>query len=120
MQFEFLPAGAAECPLVRLFAFTDAEAESLALAIGDLSMGLRERVEMNELPGVVAVGQCRLTLVRSAWDQNLVQSGPLALEVRLTAGTWDNVAGLMRPIAEGSQGFQWLAGGLLISRDGKW
>lgn len=120
MKIEYLLAGAAECPLVRLFEFTDAEIDRLALAIGELSMGLRQCVAVGELPGSLGVDGCQVTLVCAAWDQGLAPGAATSVEVRLTAGTWDNVVALLEPFRTGSNGFQWLGAGLLVSRDGRW
>jgi hypothetical protein len=66
-------------------------------------------------------------LVLRAGPRNagVVRVGPAAFECRLTAATWDNVAGLIEPFAEGSGGHQWLAGSpgeaaVLLSPSGQW
>jgi hypothetical protein len=39
----------------------------------------------------------------------VVKIGTNAFECGFTAGSWDNVAGLIEPFASGINGFQWLA-----------
>lgn len=126
MKLEFLPGGSPDCPLVRLFDFNPAETERLVAALNCLASGAAERVAVHELPGVEALGGCRLTLVVRSWDQALVRrGGPADFECGFTRGTWDNVAGLVEPFVHGGGGFQWLAGvpgeaSLLLSASGQW
>jgi hypothetical protein len=108
MKLEFLATGSPDCPLIRLYDFTQAQARQLHAAFACLATGATERIEVHQLPFVEAVGNCRLTLTRSGRDQAVIQVGRLAeFECRFTAGTWDNVAGLAEPFAEGANGFQW-------------
>jgi hypothetical protein len=93
MRLEYLPNGSADCPVLRLFDFTPAEAAALGAAVADLSGGRTERVAVHELSGVVAVRGCELVLTMWGWDQAVVSVGPAAFECRFTAGTWANVAG---------------------------
>jgi hypothetical protein len=125
MRLEYLPDGSPDCPLIRLFDFTPADAARLRAAIADLACGRAERVAIHDLPGVVPVGGCELVLLRRSWDQAVVRVGPSAFECRFTAGTWDNVAGLVEPFAAGCTGYQWVAGSpgeasLLLSDSGQW
>lgn len=63
------------------------------------------------LPFVESLNGCRLALVRRSWDQAIRRMpGPSEFECGFTAGTWDNVALLVEPFAEGADGFQWPAG----------
>ena len=125
MRLEYLPDGSPDCPLIRVFDFTPAEAAALAAAVADLAAGRAERVAVHELPGVAAAGGCELVLSVRGWDQAVVRVGPAASECGFTAGTWDNAAGLIEPFADGSGGYQWLAGvpgeaSLLLSVSGQW
>jgi len=126
MKLEFLPAGSADCPLIRLFDFRPSEAAELLAALTRLASGAAERVAVHELPGVEAVGGCRLTLCVRPWDQAVVTKGlPADFECGFTRGTWDNVAPLVAPFASDSEGFQLLAGvpgeaSLLLSPSGQW
>jgi hypothetical protein len=125
MKLEFLPDGSPDCPLLRLYAFTTSEARRLGEAIAELASGASDCVEIHHLPWVKSIGDCRLTLVVRPWDQGIVgKGGPEEFECGLTAVTWDNVAGLIAPFADGGRGYQWLAGtpgtSLLLSVDGQW
>ncbi len=125
MRLEHLPSGPPDGPLIRLFDFTPDEAARLGAAIAGLAAGRAERVALHKLPGVVPIGGCQLMLCRRSWDQAVVRVGPSSFECGFTAGTWDNVAGLVEPFAEGGSGYQWLArmpgeAALLLSASGGW
>jgi hypothetical protein len=111
MKLEYLADGSPDCPLIRLFDFNLAEAQQLLAALTPLASGAGERVELHGLPFVEPVNGCRLALVRRSWDQAIIRgNGPCEFECGFTADTWDNVAGLVEPFAQGAGGFQWLAG----------
>ncbi len=111
MKLEYLVDGSPDCPLIRLYDFTPVEAGQLLTAVAALASGAGDHVKIHELPVVEPVGECRLTLVRRSWDQAIIRGcGPCEFECGFTTGTWDNVAGLVEPFAEGVGGFQWLAG----------
>lgn len=125
MRLEYLSDGAPECPLIRLFDFTPAEASLLGAAIARMVAGGAECVAVHEFPGVVAVGGCELVLQVQRRDQGVVQVGPMKFECRFSPSTWDNVAGLVEPFASGAIGHQWLARTLeetllLLSVSGTW
>jgi hypothetical protein len=126
VKLEYIPAGAPNCPLIRLYDFTSAEACHLQAAVSGLASGRTERVEVDLLPFVEAVGGCRLALVRRKWDQAAIACGrDNEFECGLTAGSWEDVSELIKPFAEGANGFQWLAGvpgeaALLLSPTGQW
>lgn len=126
MKLEYLAAGSPDCPLIRLYDFTPAEAGLLVSAVAALASGAAERVDVDRLPFVEPFGGCRLALVGGSWDQAVVREGePAGFVCRLTAGSWDQVAGLVEPFANGCHGFQWLVGPpgevpLLFSSSGLW
>jgi hypothetical protein len=125
MKLDYLADGSADCPLLRLYDFTPAAAGQLLAAVAARAFEAAERVEVHRLPFVAPIGDCRLTLVRWPRDQAVVRVGQSSFECRFTAGTWDNVAGLVEPFVEGAGGFQWLAGSpeeasLLLSASGEW
>jgi hypothetical protein len=125
MKLEYLADGSHDCPLLRLYDFTPAEAGQFLATVAGLASGAAERVEVHRLPFVEPVDGCRLSLARRSWDQALVRVGPSAFECAFTAGTWDNVAGLVEPFANDAGGFQWLAGSpgeasVLLSVSGQW
>jgi len=111
MKLEYLPYGSPDCPLIRLYDFTTAEAVQLHRDVHALASGAAERFDVHRLPFVESVGGCQLAFVRQSWDGAIVRGrGSCEFECRFTAGTWDNVAGLLEPFTEGAGGFQWLAG----------
>jgi hypothetical protein len=126
MKLEYLARGSADCPLIRLYDFTPVEAGKLHAAIADLTRGSCEEVEIHRQPWIEPLRSCSLSFGVCARDQGLLlKSPPANFECRFTAGTWDNVAGLVEPFTEGAIGFQWLAGilgagRLLLSVDGFW
>ena len=126
MMLDYLANGSPDCPLLRLYAFTPAEARQLRDAVTTLATGTAKRVEVHRLPFVEAIGGCRLTLVVQRWDGAIVRrGGPAEFECGFTAGTWDNVAALIEPFEQETNGYQWLAGGpgeaqLLLSVSGQW
>jgi hypothetical protein len=125
MKLEYLSCGCADCPLIRIYDFRMAEAAQLMIALRRLASGVVAQVPVHGLPGVEGVGGCRLTLVLSSRDQAVLRQGPADFTCSFTAGTWDNVVGLVEPFAKDSQGFQWLANvpgeaALLLSPTGQW
>jgi hypothetical protein len=126
MKLEYLADGSPDCPLIRLYDFTGPEVAQLLTAVSSLASGATERVDVHRLPFVEAVGGCQLALVRRSWDQAIIRGrGLWEFECGFTPETWDNVAGLVEPIADGADGFQWLAGSpgeaaLLLSASGQW
>lgn len=124
MRLEYLPEGSHDCPLVRLFGFDPAEAGQFYEALAGLVAGVVDRIDVHELPFVESIGGCRLALAVDWWDRGIVRRGlPEDLACGFTAGTWDNIAGLVEPFAKGSTGFQWLTrqgASWLISAGGDW
>lgn len=128
MRLEYLAGGSPDCPLVRLYDFRPSEAAALLAAIATLASSAAERIEVHQLPFVESVGGCRLALTRCLRDTAVVRGPhPSEFECGFTAGTWDNVAGLVEPFSRGGGGSQWLAGApgeaaLLLSAtdDGEW
>jgi hypothetical protein len=126
MKLDYLPEGSPDCPLIRLYEFTPAEAEQLRASVAALASGSNRRLEVHSLPGVEVVGRCRLTFTALTWNAGVVcKAPPVDFECGLTAGTWDNVAGLIEPFCQSGGGFQWLFGtpgecSLLLSCNGQW
>jgi hypothetical protein len=126
MTLDYLPDGSPDCPLIRLYDFTPAEAERLRAVLAELAAGTAERVDVHRLPFVESVGGCRLTLIAQTWDAGVVRrAGPAEFDCGFRPDSWGNAAGLVEPFATGAHGFQWLAGtpgefGLLLSADGRW
>ena len=125
MQLDFLPHGSPDCPLIRLFDFTPNEARQLEELVSDLATGRVRSVALHELNWLIAAGEIELTFRTQGWDQDIIKIGPNAFECGLTTVTWENVAGLIEPFTESSDGCQWLSSGpgeakLLFSVSGQW
>jgi hypothetical protein len=126
MKLEYLATGSPDCPLLRLYDFTPEEAGQLHATLVALAADEVKRVEVHDLPFIEPLAECRLTLRRHKWDQGIIKMGPTnEFECGLTAGAWDNVAGLVEPFAEHARGWQWLVctpseTSLLISALGDW
>jgi hypothetical protein len=125
VRLEYLPDGSPDCPLIRLFAFTPAEVAALGASVAEMAAGRADQVAVHELPGVIAVGGCELVLRVRGWDQAVVRVGPVAFECGFTAGTWDNLVGLIEPFVASANGYQWFArvpgeASLLLSASGQW
>jgi hypothetical protein len=111
MKLEFLADGSRDCPLIRLYEFTPAEAASFRDSVNGLATGTVVRIDVHRLAYVTAIGGCRLSLVLKQWDQAVVRRArPAGFECGFTAITWDNVVGLLEPFTERVDRFQWLAG----------
>lgn len=123
MKVERLTDGSPDCPLVRLFDFTPAEAESLRKGVRCLADGQRERLDLAEDCNVTSVGGFALSFVVGRRDVGLACERGCFSWV-LCPETWDNIEGLIEPFVKGSTGFQWLsnagATSLLISPGGTW
>ncbi len=125
MRLQYLPDGSPDCPLIRIFDFTPSEARQFASVLSDLAAERISRVGFHELPGVLSSDGCELVLCLCKWDSAVRRIGPKTFECGFTAGTWDNIAGLIKPFIAGAGGFQWLAGvpgeaALLLSLSGQW
>jgi hypothetical protein len=111
--------------IIRVYDFTTDEASRLVIAIQNLACERETDVDVHAMSGVSAIGGCQLTLRLKRHDQSTIEIEPSKFECGFTAGTWDNVAGLMEPFTRGAGGFQWLAGSpgeapLLLSVTGQW
>jgi hypothetical protein len=62
MKLDFLPDGAEDCPLVRIWGFLPVEARLLHEAVTRLAGGQAESVEVHSQPGVEPIDGCQLTL----------------------------------------------------------
>ncbi|MBL9148616.1 MAG: hypothetical protein JNM94_07975 [Phycisphaerae bacterium] len=111
--------------ILRLSGFTPADARRLMDACLALSQNQASHA-LHTQPWVRALDGVTLTMRVKTWNQDVLTVGPRAFEWSLTAGAWDNVAGLIEPFCESaSNGFQWLnqASGdaeVLLSPQGDW
>jgi hypothetical protein len=126
MRLEFLVEGSADCPLIRIFSFTNAEVVRLKEISDRLAKGSEHEAALHQEPGVEPMGGCRLQLRVGNRDRGVIQQAPLQFECVLTTDGWTDLSWLLEPLCarEHSVGYQWLNGkgpiSLLLSADGKW
>jgi hypothetical protein len=125
MKLEYLPEGAPECPLIRLFEFNWSDVYELKQLVKGLVTGDRRDVALHDELWLESVGRCRLNLRVGKRKHGIGQVGPLQFECVFTSSEWGNLEGLLEPFSESdSSGFQWLttSGSVvqLISRSGRW
>lgn len=126
MKLDYLSDDKLKQPILRLSHFTTQEIERLNNLIIQLAAGEIQRIEIHKLEGVDSVQGCQLTFCLRTWDQSTIRmDDENHFECGFMSGTWDNIASLMEPFLNGSNGFQWLAGvpgeaSLLLSPSGNW
>ena len=117
MKLEYLPDGSDDCPLVRMYDFVPTEVAGVLASVSKLIYGTSQQIALHKLPGVEAVGECRLFISSGLKDQGLLQlAAPAAFECILSKDGWEDVAGLIEPFSEGIVGYQWLS----VIGDAKW
>jgi hypothetical protein len=126
MRLEHLGDVSPECPLIRLYDFTPAEAEQLRSVGTELGAGNVRQVDVHRLPYVEPLGNCQLTFRLSSGDQCLSQKAERThFSCALIADAWEEMADFIEPFTQNANGFQWLVGGpegggLLLSPSGEW
>ncbi|MFA9479998.1 hypothetical protein ACERK3_17095 [Phycisphaerales bacterium AB-hyl4] len=125
MKVEYLKDGSPDCPLVRLYNFTAAEAQQLQAACNQLASGQVACFILHAQAWVESIGDFRLALATGPRDEGFVaEPQPNVFKWILRRQSWDNIHGLIEPFTVESQGFQWLDEtgdtSLLLSRDGRW
>ena len=125
MKLEYLPTGAPECPLLRLYDFDSDTVKHFRGLCTELATEGCDCVQMPEDLQVEAIADCRLVLKRVRSRFGLRQVTPQVFECALGREDWDNIAALLEPFCESDlTGFQWLVDKgeirLLFSCDGKW
>jgi hypothetical protein len=125
MRLEYLAEGSRDCPLIRLYAFSQADAITLKQLVRSLIAGDRQQVALHDEMWIEPIGGCRLALKRGNRDQEVCQVGSLSFECVLSTDGWSNVEGLLEPFCSSdATGFQWLTHdgtiSLLISQRGHW
>ena len=125
MKLEFLATGSPDCPLIRLYEFTRAQALSLRELVKSLSIGSRESISLSEQPWIESVKDCQLTLRFGDGGHGIRQSKASTFECVFNADEWSDVEWLLEPFCESDPtGFQWLSrkgeASLLLSHDGRW
>jgi hypothetical protein len=125
MKIEFLESGSADCPLLRIFGDEPDVCQHFRRAFEQLANGSVEEVSLTDLPGVEPLGGCSLIAKVGSRDRGVIPDEGTVFQWVLTAGGWDNVAGLLEPFCTpGNGGYQWLhqTGDIrvLISPTGDW
>ena len=127
LELQFLPDGSPDCPLIRLSGADSSTFAHLHDVIAQLSLGTIREVSIDRVPGIISIDACRVSGIPAKWDQGVIPTDNAnEFEWRLTANTWDNVAGLLEPfcVGESKDGFQWIGSAgdirVLVTRDGKW
>jgi hypothetical protein len=127
LRLDFIPTGSDDCPLLRISGSDKPACKALHDSVVQLAERATERVAIEQLPGVVSVGGCRLSVLAGSWDQGVLRCGDgPSFEWVLTPDTWDNIAGLLEPFCgdEQSGNHQWLqsAGDIrvVITKSGDW
>ena len=111
--------------IIRLYDFSSEDVLRLNRGICELASENILQFDVNDMLDVIAIDACKLTLLLKSRDQGVVRTGPKHFECGLSAGSWDNVSGLLEPFVQGSSGFQWLVdfsgdARLLISAGENW
>jgi len=127
MKLDYIPDGAVDCPLVRIWGFVPDEASWLHEAVTRLAGGQAESVEVHSAPGVEPINGCRLTLKVGQEDRGVYALlGEDSFECLLRRHKWKQVVDLIRPFCEEAKpGYhQWLDESgdisLLLSVNGQW
>lgn len=126
MKIEFLPEGAEDCPLIRLFDFGPLEAKRLVGIFSQLADGSLHSVVLNEIPGFEPVAGCCLVLRVGETNQGILAKDSGCFECLLEKSQWEQLVGLTEPFCSNStrEHFQWLDEtspiSLLISPTGRW
>ncbi|HEX4794177.1 MAG TPA: hypothetical protein VH370_10315 [Humisphaera sp.] len=126
MKLEFLPAGSPDCPLLRIFDFSVAEARALRELCIDLSEGSTAAVSLRDSLEIIPIDDCSLALRRSDIDLGIERLTSNVFACSLTAESWREVADLIAAFCESQSAaeFQWLSEhseiSLLLSSNGQW
>lgn len=136
MKLEFIPDGAVDTPLIRLYQLVDPELERLYAELSALASGAQGSITLHELPGIEAIDGCQLLLRVGSSDcgvkdwslrQRSSKSRPerKPFECILTPEGWDFVAQKVESFIPATNGhYQWLhtQGDVswLLSTNGYW
>jgi hypothetical protein len=125
MKLEYIAEGCVDCPLIRLYEFDRDQAAAFKSALERLRSG-EQQIQLHNEPFIETVGDCKLTLKKSARDWGIVLNGR-EFECSLTSEAWDDLVFWVEPFCNSDSGsYQWLPtpGGrkirLLLSRNGQW
>lgn len=108
MFLEFFSLGR-ECPLFLLYGGGPSQVSDLREIIRSLATLRGQRVALQELSFITAVGECGLVAVSSRFNDGVQWRGsPAAATWALSQGAWDNVVFLLEPftVQESYGGYQ--------------
>jgi hypothetical protein len=109
MRLEFLPDGADECPLLRLYGWGDGEVSLLRAAAERLATHAERVIAVHQMPFVAIVGGITFTWTADPWDRGvLLPDDQRSFVMRLPAEVWADVAEIIRPFERDVVGFNWL------------
>lgn len=127
MKMEYLAAGSADCPLIRLYGFTVDELVQLRDQFHSLAAGTVRSMALHEQSYLVSLDDCRLTLRTAERDRGIVKDDSGGFDCLLTQDGWEDQVERVKPVIEDSQGdFVWLLYDvpseirLLLSWGGSW
>jgi hypothetical protein len=127
MKMEYLAAGSADCPLIRLYDFTVDELVQLCDLFNSLASGAVRSIALHEQPYLVSLQGCCLTLRAAERDRGIVEDHLGGFDCLLTPDGWEDQAERVKPVIEDSRGdFVWLLYNipseirLLLSWNGTW
>jgi len=126
MNLEYFPNGLGNGSLVLIYGIDPIAVSSLKEHLVALTTKRIKRFAVHELPGFLAVDECRLFCSIAQRDRGVVLlEPPNTFECRLQPSSWDNIEGLLEPFTEKDpiHGFQWLDRGniaLMISVRREW
>ncbi|NIP37737.1 MAG: hypothetical protein GWO07_01570 [Candidatus Dadabacteria bacterium] len=96
MKLEYIADGSIDCPLIRLYEFTETEAALLLANVSELAQGTKLSISLSELSYITPVDSCELIFILGEDDQGIADSDGLFMCV-LTQESWKKVAGLIEP-----------------------
>jgi hypothetical protein len=125
MKLEFVEHGSRDCPLIRFYEFSPAEAQTLRNLVRELAEGDSREIHLDQHPWIEKLRGCKLVLRLGGRDRGVRQFQSNHFECVLTSQGWHQVEGLLDRTCESTfRGFQWLISmgdiSLLISSDGRW
>jgi hypothetical protein len=130
MKIEYLTNTNPDHPkdsILRIFDFTSSEACQFRDILSKLADGSISKIDLSDLPFVVPIAGCRLTLKVGSRDKGVIRLSNTAFECILTKLTWENAEGLVEPFCDTREvsGYQWLYNldtdiELLFSQNGDW
>jgi hypothetical protein len=125
IRMEYLPHGAADCPLIRLFDWSCDDIATLRSVCLSLAESRIREIAVHDQPWVRSIDGCRLLLrLGRTRDVALNGGGDSAFVMERSAVDWHVAADILEPFCSQLDGFNWLADGsgvkVVVSRHGGW